>query len=577
MTKRNIRHFLISICITTSLMLLKRWNILEEVKDSISPRSLFEETIKKYVCDQAGSRLTNKYKKGFREKEAKQKGLSKAQKSIIDFARDSSYKNIKPYLKRVGIFIFFLVLDIIFIILWISYCSCCCCCCCLFKTSKPSKFCSCLFFSIAALCNFLVLIFSIIALALTSPFFKRINGFGCSSFNFLDHVRYGLAPSYVNNQNEWEGISGFIDKLKYNEEQKKDIEDTMKMINITQDYKGGKCSKEFEELESIVNYTNKLIKESFDEIDFDVQAKDLEDAQKTFDDADEEIGDDVYDALHNYINKHAKRVCKLVFSLTLIFSFLGLLFLGFYFFSENSISRIIYIFIWNISMLLMIFAVLLSSVFGIISYIFKDTVQVGQYILSPENLKSEDPLLLESSDEYVSDLIDVCANGDGNFMEIIQENGQLKENIKNWENNRTYYQNKINNIDNFQCEENEKIELKENYRLLLDVTSKGLNISNNLTNVNCRFARNDKNIILNEVNSAGKLGIALSSCSFIVGILLGISVLAGIIVVHKYKFDSSYDDNKHLKELSTTSAGNQSTQSVPKIMNTSNTDNTKTY
>ena len=228
-------------------------------------------------------------------------------------------------------------------------------------------------------------------------------------------------------------------------------------------------------------------------------------------------------------------------------------------------------------MLLMILAVLLSAAFGIISYIFKDTVQVGQYILSPENLKSEDPLLLESSDEYVSDLIDVCANGDGNFMEIIQENGQLKENIKNWENNQTYYQNKINNIDNFQCEENEKIELKENYGLLLDVTNKGLSISNNLTNVKCRFARNDKNIILNEVNSAGKIGIALSSCSFLVGILLGISVLSGIIVVHKYKFDSSYDDNKNIKDLSTTSAGNQSTQSVPKIINNSDADNTKTY
>jgi hypothetical protein len=99
-------------------------------------------------------------------------------------------------------------------------------------------------------------------LALISPFFKRINGFGCSTFNFLDHVRFGLAPSYINNQKEWEGINGFIDKLKYSKEQKADIEDSMKMINITQKYKEGKCSKEFEELEAVVNSTNKLIKES---------------------------------------------------------------------------------------------------------------------------------------------------------------------------------------------------------------------------------------------------------------------------------------------------------------------------
>lgn len=573
MKKSNIRYFLISICITTSLMLLKRWDFFEEIKDSISSRNLFEENIKEYACDEAGSRLTNKYKRGFREKEAMRKRLSKAQKSIVDFARDSSYKNIKPYMKRVGIFIFFLVLDIIFIILWISYCSCCCCCCCLFKSTKPSKFCSCLFFSIAVACNFLVLIFSIIVLGLTSPFFRRINGFGCSTFNFIDHVRYGLAPSYVNNQNEWEGITGFIDKLKYSEEQKKNIEDSMKMINMTQSYKEGKCSKEFEELESIVNSTNKLIEESFDELDFDSQTMDLEEAQNTFNDADEDIGDDIYDALHKYINKHAKRVCYLVFSLTLIFSVLGILILGFYFFSEYSIFRIIYVFIWNISMLLMILAVLLSAFFGIFGYVLRDTVQVGHYILSSENLKSNDPLLFESSDDYVSDLIDVCANGDGNFMKIIQENGQLKENIKNWENNLTYYQNKINNIDNFECEDNEKKELKENYGLLLDVANKGLNISNNLTNVNCRFARNDKNIILNEVNSAGNFGVALSSCSFLVGILLGISVLAGIFVVHKYKFDSSYDDRKEINDLSITSPGNQSSQNVPNILST---DNTKT-
>ena len=88
-------------------------------------------------------------------------------------------------------------------------------------------------------------------------------------------------------------------------------------------------------------------------------------------------------------------------------------------------------------MLLMILAVLWSAVFGIVGYVFRDSVQVGQYILSPSNLKSDDPLLFDSSDEYVSDLIDVCANGDGNFMEIIQKNGKLEENIKNWEKNKT--------------------------------------------------------------------------------------------------------------------------------------------
>lgn len=70
---RNYKYFLISICLTTSLMLIKKYHILEEIKDSINPRSLFEEKIKNYACDKAGSRLTDKYKDGYNQKDLKQK------------------------------------------------------------------------------------------------------------------------------------------------------------------------------------------------------------------------------------------------------------------------------------------------------------------------------------------------------------------------------------------------------------------------------------------------------------------------------------------------------------------------
>ena len=67
----------------------------------------------------------DKYEDDFKEKERESKEkLNNAQKSIIDFARDPSYNNIKPYLKRVGIYITFLCLAVIFIFLWISYLPC---------------------------------------------------------------------------------------------------------------------------------------------------------------------------------------------------------------------------------------------------------------------------------------------------------------------------------------------------------------------------------------------------------------------------------------------------------------------
>ena len=569
---RNIRYFLISLCLTTSLMLIKKWNIVEGVKDSIIHRDLFEEKVKNYACNKAGSRLTDKYKNGYNEKDIKRKSLSKAQRSIIDFAKDSSYRNIKPYIKKLWIFIFFLVLDIILIFVWISYCSCCCCSCCLFSSAKPSKIYRTIFFLIAAICNILLIIFSIVVLGLISPFFKRVNGFACSAFNFLDHVRYGLAPSYVNNQKEWKGIDGIIDLLNYTEIEKDNIEETLDYItkNITP-YKNGGCKDEFLALDSSVNSIKNLVNDSFDEMEFGDEINDLKDAKKTFDDADKDIGDDAYDILHDYINKLAKRICKLIFSLTLIFGILGLAFLCLYFFLKYNIFRIIYVVIWNISMLLMLFAILFAVVFGILGYVLRDAVQVSQYILSPENLNSNDPLLFKPNnnnydgaekDISISDLIDVCANGDGNFMDIIQENGQLKENIENWEKNQSIYRDKINNIDNPSCNENEKAILRENYEKLLDMTNIGLNISNNLTSLKCRFARNDKNIILNEVDSAGKKGVALCGCSLLVGILLGISVLAGIIFVHKYKFDSSIDEKNGIKDRNNSTGINESSENI---------------
>ena len=128
MTKNTLKYFFLTLFLTSSLFLLKHSNL----KDSTFLRNLFTDKTKSYLCDKAGSRLTNKYNRGFDEERNQDSNLSKAQQSIIDFARDSSYSNIKPYLKRVGIFIAFIVLAIILIFIWISYCSCCCCSCCLF-------------------------------------------------------------------------------------------------------------------------------------------------------------------------------------------------------------------------------------------------------------------------------------------------------------------------------------------------------------------------------------------------------------------------------------------------------------
>ena len=124
----KLKYIFFSIFITCEIMLLKKINIINNKNDSLIQRKLFQNEIKEYVCNKAGSGLTEKYEGDFEEEPAvEKKELNKAQKSIVNFARNRTYYNIKPYLKRIWLFIAFLILDIIFLFLWISYCSCYCC------------------------------------------------------------------------------------------------------------------------------------------------------------------------------------------------------------------------------------------------------------------------------------------------------------------------------------------------------------------------------------------------------------------------------------------------------------------
>lgn len=536
MTKNNFKYLLLTLCLTASLFLLKHSNL----KDSAFIRNLFSTQTKSYLCDKAGSRLTDKYTGGFNEERDQVSKLSKAQQSIIDFARDTSYSNIKPYLKRVGIFIAFIVLAVILLFIWISYCSCCCCSCCLFGEGKASRKCQFICYAIAAFCCLLVIIFSIVVLSLINPFLKRINGLGCSAFYILDHIRYGLSPSYPNNANEWIGIEGIIDRLNYTNMEIKNLrtqKDNFNINNVSTD-----CKNKYN-IDIDKSSIDSLFNSSFD-IDFNEQIHDLDDALVDFDDAEDDIEDDVYDAMHDYVNKYTKIVFNIIFALTLVLGVLGLALLSLYFFLKYNVFRIIYVVIWNISMLFMFLAIILSAIFGILGYILKDGAQVCQYILSPNNLDSADPLVFSSNDKYVSDLIDTCANGDGTFTNIIQESGYLTENIESYLGNITLYQNKINSINSDDvCTSNDKTILNNYYNGLIDISNGAINLTNNLTEIKCRFAKNDKNIILNEVESGGKRGVTLSAFSFLVGALLGISILFGILLVHRYKYDNNLKEN----------------------------------
>ena len=540
---RNYFYLLLALFLTTSLMILKKSNISEAINNRITPRNLLEESKKNYVCDKAGSRLTDKYKTDFNEDSIKKESLSKAQKSIIDFIRDQTYNNIKPYVKHCAIFIVFLVLDIIFIFLWISYCSCCCCSCCLFSKANPNRCCSIIFFLISVLCNLIVVIVSIIVLGVLNSFFSRLNGLGCSAYYFIDHIQLGLAPSYTNHQSEWEGLDGLISKLQNTQTQANSIKTQINTLNTEIDARsteygdGTQCHRDYLILKDNVKSINSLVGDSFDALIDEGAIDDLGEVRKTIQEAEDDAGDTIYDSMHDHTNKWAKKICVAIFTLTLIFSLLAILILFLYFCCNSNLFRIIYVVIWNISMLLMILSILEGVVFGIIGYVFSDAVQVGEYILSSENLNSTNPIVFKSSDKYTSDLINTCANGDGNFTKVVEGGNELNENLDKWRKNREDYEKTKNSIN---CGDSTRTsELQSYYNRLLTMIDQSLSMTYNITNVSCSFAKNDKNIFLNEADTGGIKGIGLCACSFLIGLLLGISILAGILLVHKYKLPSS--------------------------------------
>ena len=223
------------------------------------------------------------------------------------------------------------------------------------------------------------------------------------------------------------------------------------------------------------------------------------------------------------------------------FGAFGLLLLSLYFFFKKNVFRILYVVVRNISMLLVYLCIILGTLLGILGNVFRDAVQVGQYVLSPENLNYTEPIIFEASDEYVSEFVDTCVKGDGNFTYVIKDGNVLIEKVDEWKQNQAAFQQVKDGIT---CQGNQAQanELKGYYDQLLGMINQSLIMTYNLTYVSCAFAKNDKNIILNELDSGGSKGIGLCASCLVVGYTLGLSVLMGILLVHKYRWD--YEEKK---------------------------------
>ena len=75
---------------------------------------------------------------------------------------------------------------------------------------------------------------------------------------------------------------------------------------------------------------------SFASIDIPTQIGIMSGGLTILDETKIDVGDDIYDFLHDYANKHIKNICIAIFVLTLIIGVLGLIFLSLYYFLKSN-------------------------------------------------------------------------------------------------------------------------------------------------------------------------------------------------------------------------------------------------
>ena len=285
------------------------------------------------------------------------------------------------------------------------------------------------------------------------------------------------------------------------------------------------------------------------------------DSKKIIDESKIDVNDDIYNFLHDYANKHIKRACIAVFTITLIFGILGIAFLSLYYFIKSEMYRIIYIIIWNISMLISILAIIISAIYGVIGYVFSDSVQVIHFTLSDNNILSDDPIIFKKKHNYLSIIINTCANGEGHLLDMASEEFEIM--INDLKVDFSELMKEINET----CKDEVKEKLAIYYTTMLNNVDIFFSSISELLNISCAFAKNDKNIILNEIRSAGKRATVISTFQFLIGVLLAISILVGILFVHKYNYninnkvnvtdvtsnptqnDNNYNGNKSFESL----------------------------
>lgn len=564
-SSKIIKKFLPTLLITLVIFLLSGKSEISKSFRGLLGKSEVDE-----ICDKARGGLLKNYKSGpykggSKNSEGGKVVLNKYEQSLVDFIRDQKFEYIKDYFPHIGIYLFFLVLDVLLIFFWIGYCICCCCpCCCCSKSNDEndkSKFRKICYYICLGL-YLIYIICSIIGLAMSGKMTQGINGVACSFFKFVFHFSDGTGKDYTN-LIPWsgtKGVSEILVNISNNSDDIRNIDEINQNYElIKENYNSceNKNSDSFYE-ESFMKYDNyyNILKDAvrYDPTSYVNDGNNIiKDIDETLDDLKTGTLDDIYDVIKDYINKYCKLFFILFFVINLILGIVGALSLFVYVTIKCQCIRILYHFIWNIQMFCIMISIIFGVVFGVVGTVGKDSTNVVKYILSKENLESDDQILFDFDEDTV-DVINVCFNGDGKLANVLlldkeKDNDNPLSSIENFfiiDKELESFNNSINNhsfsydnnCNNYLRNLKEGVNLqRQKEKIIFDIfnVESFKNDSSLFEFLNCQYVRSDIEIIIHEFKN--KVGGNLVSLSVV--ILLGCSAAAievffGIIVINRF-------------------------------------------
>ena len=185
-------------------------------------------------------------------------------------------------------------------------------------------------------------------------------------------------------------------------------------------------------------------------------ASNLDKVTKPFSDAEKKLGD-ILSKYAGSIDEYGKMGVKIVFSVLMVMNIaLGVLILMIYMFSSKACADCCFFrclfkccthALWNILAFLMILAFLIGSILGIVGTIGGDMMSLVSYIMSEDNFKSTNPLILDKLKESKK-YIQTCIHDDGDISRDLNLGDSLDsfDDINNVERNITMVQENFTRI-----------------------------------------------------------------------------------------------------------------------------------